>query len=131
MTLLFASQTFQAQAPTNVVSDGNSESTESFINIRYYYYPNLEAYFDTRTALYIYKENGVWITSELIAPTAKGYSLKNKMYVMIKGYLGDDPSTLLASNKKEYPADYSTKRKPPVVIVLPAKTKKSVALAIN
>jgi len=133
LVLLFVSQTAQAQdqALIDPVVDGNAQSTESFINIRYYYFPNLQAYFDTRTALYLYKENGSWTTSETIDPTLRGYSTKNKMYVMIKGFLGDDPTVLLESNKKEYPADYSTKRKPPVVIVCPAKTKKSIAIAVN
>jgi len=36
----------------------------SFVEVRYYYYPNLQAYFDTKVAMYLYEENGEWIENE-------------------------------------------------------------------
>lgn len=81
-------------------------------NIRYYYYPNLQAYYDTKKALYIFNRNGRWVTSEKIDPTIRGYSIKNSSYVMIRGYTEDEPYSLLEEHKHKYPADFSTKRKP-------------------
>jgi hypothetical protein len=111
LSLFFLCQCLKAQIPLDTVFVSKKRELESFTKIRYYYYPNLEAYFDTRRALYIYKQNGVWITSEEIAPNYRGYCLKNVYYVMLKGYLGDEPYTLLEQHKKEFPADFSSKRK--------------------
>jgi len=131
LALIFASQIAQAQISEDATLESRREATEAFIGIRYYYYPNLEAYYDTRTALYIYKQNGEWIESETIDMNSRGYSMKNSMYVMLKGYLGDNPTELIAEHKKEYPADYSSRRKPPVTVDISKKKPASTLVAIN
>lgn len=78
---------------------------------RYYYYPNLEAYFDTQKGVYIFCEKGNWKTSEFLNLNTHGYSLKNGNYKKLKYYAGDEPYTLLKEHKLQYPADYSSKPK--------------------
>ena len=34
--------------------------------LRYYYFPNLEAYYDTQKRIYYFKEDSQWITDEEI-----------------------------------------------------------------
>ncbi|PWA07448.1 hypothetical protein [Flavobacterium psychrotolerans] len=94
----------------------------NYTEVRYYYFPNLQAYFDTKAGLYIYQEDGAWVTSESIAPNYRGYSINNGTYVMLKGYTGDEPYLLLNEHKLKYPANYSSKRQPP-------KTKVTTDLA--
>lgn len=106
--LLFSFNFGQAQIELNTVDVSNNYKYE---DVRYYYYPNLQAYFDTKVGMYLYQENGEWIESEELAPTFRGYSLKNGQYVMIKDYTGDEPYTLLAHHKAQYPADYSSRPK--------------------
>ncbi len=118
LTVLFSSQFCQAQVSLDTVYVSKKIAIESFTKARYYYYPNLQAYFDTRRAVFIYKQDGAWITSETMAPNYRGYSLKNTIFVTIQGYLGDEPYTLIDQHKKEFPADFSSKRKPPKVIVV-------------
>ena len=115
IVLMFASNIASAQMEVEtVVSNTQQEDTHTYIDgIRYYYYPNLQAYFDTKSALYISNENGTWVKSETINQNSRGYSIKNGAYVMIKGYVGDEPYSQLSQHKVEYPADYSTKRMPP------------------
>ncbi len=134
LTLFFASQATQAQAAldnndTQASSDeqfvANRKSMEATTQTRYYYYPNLQAYYDTRSALFIYQQDGQWITSETINPNARGYCVKNGMYVILKGYYDDEPYKKLAEHRKEYPADFSSRPKPPTVIDYAAKTKKA------
>lgn len=84
----------------------------TFVEVRYYYYPNLQAYFDTKIAMYIYKKDGAWIKSETLDPTTKGYSIKNGAYVMLKGFIADEPYTYFEQHKSKYPADYSSRPKP-------------------
>lgn len=127
----FTSQITKAQTAADETFTSNRASMEEVTQTRYYYYPNLQAYFDTRTAMYIVNENGQWVTSETINPNARGYSVKNGMYVILKGYYEDEPYKKLAEHKKEYPADFSSRPKPPTVINYAAKAKKGTAIAIN
>lgn len=106
--LVFSFNYAQGQVELDAVEVSSDYKYE---DVRYYYYPNLQAYFDTKVALYLYKVNGQWVESEELAPTVRGYSLKNGAYVMIKDYSGDEPYTLLEQHKKEYPADYSSRPK--------------------
>ena len=113
MLVLSFSQ-IQAQyksAEASELAEVNVSSGYKYEEVRYYYYPNLQAYFDTKVGLYLYQVNGDWVESERLSPTFRGYSLKNGQYVMIKDYLGDEPYTLLDQHKAQYPADYSSRPK--------------------
>jgi len=71
--------------------------------IRYYYFPNLEAYFDNLELVYHYKLNGQWQKSENLPTNYGGYSLYNKVRVAITNFDGDEPYQLLKVHKKKYP----------------------------
>lgn len=71
--------------------------------VRYYYYPNLEAYFDNLELVYHYKVNGQWEKAENLPTNYGGYSLFNKVRVNITDYDGDEPYQLLKIHKKMYP----------------------------
>jgi hypothetical protein len=72
-------------------------------NVRYYYYPNLEAYFDTIELVYHYKVNGQWEKAENLPTNYGGYSLFNKVRVNITDYDGEEPYQLIKIHKKMYP----------------------------
>lgn len=87
-------------------TDGNE-----LLNVRYFYYPNLQAYFDRQTSTYLYTRNGVdWIESANLPNGLRGYSMSNGKRVPITDYQGDEPYELLKEHKAKYPAKYSTKR---------------------
>ena len=128
----FATQLAEAQVALDTLFVANRKSMEEVTQTRYYYYPNLQAYFDTRIAMFVHQENGQWVTSETINPIVRGYSLKNNMYVVLQGYYDDEPYKKLVEHRKQYPADYSSRPKPPTVINYAAKAKKPTAVvAIN
>ena len=77
--------------------------------IRYYYYFNIEAFYDTKKNIFYYKENGEWIIADEIPSGYKGYSMSNKMTVLISDYDGDDPTQMTDKYKKKYP--YNPKAK--------------------
>jgi hypothetical protein len=114
--LFVSTSSIVAQELLDTVFVSRKKKIELFTKVRYYYYPNLEAYFDTQSALYIYKKNGVWITSEHISPNYKGYCLYNNTFVIIKGYTDDEPYCLINEHKKEYPANFSNKRRKNIVV---------------
>jgi hypothetical protein len=102
LMLLFASYLSSAQA-------SGDEKTSLPIDpktncyVRYYYFPNLEAYFDNLELIYYYKVNGEWETGEELPAHYGGYSLYNKLKVSITDYDEDEPYTLLSKHKKMYP----------------------------
>lgn len=71
--------------------------------LRYYYFPNLEAYFDTQKKIYYYKEDGNWITGDEIPNGYRGYSLFNKIYVYINDYDDDNICQFITLHKKKFP----------------------------
>ncbi len=71
--------------------------------IRYYYFPNIQAYFDNLNMVYYYKENGEWKTSPELPKNYGGYSLYNKAKVTITDFDDDNPFELLPIHKKMYP----------------------------
>src|SRR6476620_8016869 len=93
-----ALQTANAQTPTQKTSDVESEDALPSVGLRYYYYPNLDAYFDTRTNLYIYEIEGVWTKSKELKSGLRGYSLLNGTRVPITDYNGETPYSQLAEH---------------------------------
>ncbi|MFN3969491.1 hypothetical protein [Flavobacterium sp.] len=71
--------------------------------IRYFYFPNLQAYFDNLKMVYYYKEKGEWKTASELPKNYGGYSLYNKAKVKITDYDDDKPYDLLPVHKKMYP----------------------------
>jgi hypothetical protein len=69
--------------------------------LRYLYFPNLQVYFDSKTATYLYIVNGEIIES--VEKPRIGYSVYNGHFVQIKDYDGDDIFNYLEEHKKLYP----------------------------
>jgi hypothetical protein len=101
LLMFFFTCTFtNAQASkSNETDSTNSNST----NTRYYYFPNIQAYFDLNEKVYLYKHNGEWIEGEELPQYYGGYSLYNKVKVSITDYDGDKPYLMLETHKKLYP----------------------------
>lgn len=98
--LLFTCYLSSAQASTD---DKTVASSGKKTELRYYYFPNIEAYFDLQEKVYLYKDNGEWTEAEELPKNYGGYSLYNKVKVTITDYDGDEPYLLLAAHKKMYP----------------------------
>lgn len=77
--------------------------------LRYQYYPNLEAYFDNYKNEFIYNNKGQWIIAREIPAGYRGYSLFNKINVPITDYDDDNVTQFINIHKKRHP--YTTGRK--------------------
>lgn len=71
--------------------------------IRYYYFPNLQAYFDNLNMVYYYQVNGQWETAEELPTNYGGYSIYNKVRVTINNFDGEKPYELIKVHKKLFP----------------------------
>lgn len=114
--MFFLIQSSLAQINLETVYVSRKKTTKAIPAVRYYYYPNLQAYYDTCTERYIYQKDGVWISAEHIAVNYRGYSLYNKNYVKLDGFTNDEPYLLIKEHKKKYPANYSGKRRKDVTL---------------
>lgn len=116
IALVFLSTTAsKAQYSTNAEVAKELEglmNTGDLLNVRYFYYPNLQAYFDRQTSTYIYTRNGSdWIESAKLPNALRGYSVANGKRVAIT-YNGDAPYEMIREHMEQYPANYSAKRQP-------------------
>lgn len=86
-----------------VAIDEAKNSSENELNFRYYYFPNLYAYYDLKTNNYIYKVNNKWETSPELPQYYGGYSLFKNTRIPLKNYTGDNPQKELNEHKKQFP----------------------------
>lgn len=100
----------QSTPQINTITTQNTDNEENTdLTLRYYYFPNLSAYFDLKLEKYIYKVDGMWVMRDNIPPNYRGYSVYNNYRVSIADYFDDTPYELLAEHRKLYPADYTGK----------------------
>ncbi len=71
--------------------------------IRYHYFPNLEAYFDLSTQTYLYHDKGKWISAEEIPNGFRGYSIYNKSNVPITDYDDDNIIQFINAHRQKFP----------------------------
>ena len=111
--LFFALQTVTAQqapqAKTNETILIKDPVTQC--KYRYHYYPNLCAYYDAQNNDYIFKVNGVWQRAKEIPSGYMGYSLNNKVNVVINDYEDDDVTQFNKVHKKKYPYNFHQRLK--------------------
>jgi hypothetical protein len=102
LSVLFSTtHSFSQSATGSIESLPINKKTNCFI--RYYYYPNLQAYFDNLKMVYYFKQNGEWQTAAEIPENYGGYSLYNKLRVSLTDYDGENPQQFLKIHKKKYP----------------------------
>ncbi len=82
--------------------------------IRYHYYPNLEAYFDNVTELYTYQIKGEWFSQKELPNGFRGYSMYNSANVAITDYDEEHITQFIKIHRKRYP--YNTGRKTKEVV---------------
>lgn len=113
LSIVFVMNSIQAQnaekmrgpAEQNNSANINGQLIDPATNcvLRYYYFPNLEAYYDTQKNIYHFTESGQWVTADEIPAGYRGYSLYNKVNVIIKDYDDEDPTQFIRVHKKRYP----------------------------
>ena len=74
--------------------------------LRYYYYPNLQAYFDLSKNVFYYQDKGSWQTGETLPTNYGGYSLYKMNHVQINDFDGDEPYQYLSIHKKLFPSNF-------------------------
>ncbi|MCX6248266.1 MAG: hypothetical protein NTW10_11065 [Bacteroidetes bacterium] len=100
--LLFAG-TMQGQVSVNVsIGSPPLWGPAGYAEVQYYYLPDVEAYYDVHTAMFIYSSGGAWIHRAYLPSQYRNYDLYGGYKVVMNGYHGNAPY----SNFKEYKRKY-------------------------
>lgn len=74
-------QNIQISASINI--PGWAPYYENQNQVRYYYFPDIEAYYDLRNQEFVYMYNGVWVFSRSLPPAYAWFNLNNSFVVAL------------------------------------------------
>ena len=97
VTVLFVASNVQSQVSVNVnIGSPPPWGPVGYTEVRYYYLPDVEAYYDVQTSMFIYFGEGVWIHRTYLPARYRGYDLYyGYKVVMPNGYVWYESETLL------------------------------------
>jgi len=99
-----------AQVNVNVnIGTPPSWGPVGYTDVRYYYLPDLETYYDINTANYIYINNGKWIRAKSLPTVYRNYDLYNEYKVVLTDYRGNSPYDNFKTHKVKYGKGYKGK----------------------
>ena len=104
---LFLAGTLQAQSTINVnIGSPPQWGSVGYAEARYYYLPDLEAYYDIQSSNFIYYGNGRWIHKAHLPYQHRGYDLYHGYKVVLTDYHGNDPYSHFKEHKVKYVKGY-------------------------
>lgn len=77
-----------------------------YTEVRYYYLPDVEAYYDINTSMFIYYRRGEWIHRPTLPYPYIGYDLYSGYKVVMVGYSGEAPYYNFREYKRSYGRGY-------------------------
>jgi hypothetical protein len=77
-----------------------------YTEVRYYYLPDVEAYYDIHTSMFIYYGGGIWLHKPHLPGIYSSYDLYGGYKVVMTDYHGDKPYTNFHEYKRKYAKGY-------------------------
>lgn len=77
-----------------------------YTNVRYYYLPDVEAYYDINTSMFIYFNGATWINAAVLPGPYANYDLYHGYKVVLTDYRGTSPYVYFKDHKAHYPRGY-------------------------
>jgi len=102
----FVANALQAQVSVNVNVSPPPWGLVGVTNATYYYLPDVEAFYNVPTAMFIFVENGVWVHRAMLPPRYRGYDLYKGHKVNMNDYSGNTPAQLYSAYKSNRPQGY-------------------------
>lgn len=125
--LFFVVSITKAQVTVNVNLGNPPEwGPVGYTEVRYYYLPDIEAYYDVETSVFIYFGNGVWIRDRFLPTRYRNYDLYGGYKVVMTDYRGNAPY----HNFKEYKVKYKKGYRGPSQKTIGSKEKKEIQILI-
>ena len=105
--VLFLSGAVRAQVAVNVnIGSPPQWGPVGYTEVRYYYLPDVEAYYDIHTSMFIYFGGGAWIHRAYLPTRYSSYDLYNGYKVVMVDYHGNSPYNNHNKYKTKYKKGY-------------------------
>lgn len=105
--VLFLASTLQAQVSVNVnIGTPPLWGPVGYTEVRYYYIPDVEAYYDVESSMFIYYSGGAWIHRSYLPRMYRNYDLYSGYKVVMSDYHGNAPYTNFKEHKIKYAKGY-------------------------
>ena len=104
---LFLMSTLQAQVSVSInIGSPPAWGPVGYSDVRYYYLPDVEAYYDVQTAMFIYYGSGAWIHRTYLPSRYRHYDLYHGYKVVMHDYHGNTPYNHFKEHKMKYAKGY-------------------------
>ncbi|WP_317898098.1 hypothetical protein [Aurantibacillus circumpalustris] len=104
---LFLGYATKAQVSVNVnIGPPPQWGPVGYTEVRYYYLPDVEAYYDVQSSMFIYFGDGVWIHRAHLPGRHQHYDLYSGYKVVLSDYRGDRPYDHFKQHKSKYAKGY-------------------------
>ena len=77
-----------------------------YSDVRYYYLPDVEAYYDVQASMFIYNVGGTWVHRSYLPSRYRGYDLYGGYKVVMRDYRGNRPYTHFTDYRHRYARGY-------------------------
>ena len=77
-----------------------------YTNARYYYLPDVEAYYDVQSSMFIYLNGGIWVHRAYLPARYRNYDLYNGYKVVMTDYHGNRPYANYNDYRTRYAKGY-------------------------
>lgn len=96
-----------AQVSVNVnIGSPPAWGPAGYSEVRYYYLPDIDTYYDVTTGQYIYVTNGNWVRANTLPVVYRNYNLYSGYKVVLNDYRGATPYVYYKTHKVKYPHGY-------------------------
>jgi hypothetical protein len=97
----------QAQVSVNVkIGSPPPWGPVGYTDVRYYYLPDVEAYYDIQSSMFIYYGGKGWVHRAHLPSQYRNYDLYGGYKVVMTNYRGNDPYTYFKEHKMKYAKGY-------------------------
>jgi hypothetical protein len=105
--LLIIAGSVQSQLSINVhIGSPPAWGPAGYSEVQYYYLPDVEAYYDVHSSMFIYLSGNQWIRRSYLPTRYKNYNLYHGYKVVMKDYRGKTPYSNFREHKMKYARGY-------------------------
>jgi hypothetical protein len=105
--LFFAASSVQAQISVHLnLGVAPDWGPSGYSDVRYYYLPDVEAYYDIPSSMFIYYNGVTWVHRSSLPSRYRNYDLYNGYKVPMSNYRGSRPYTEFRQHKVQYARGY-------------------------
>jgi hypothetical protein len=107
---LFLASAVQAQVSVSVnIGSPPPWGPYGYSGVRFYYLPDMEAYYDVQSSMFIYFEGGTWVHRGYLPARYRDYDLYGGYKVVMSDYHGNTPYMYFKDHRSKYARGYHGK----------------------